>query len=151
MQVDGGYVIHLGNVVGTLRVGDEVMLSIDQSTRRLIMSNHTGTHVLNYALKQVVGRVADQRGSLVAPAPDRMRLDLTNKAAMTSKQLKHTERIGKEMISENEEVYAKESAEVVAKAVQGLCTVFEETYSDPVRVGSIVTPVKQLEALMTDF
>lgn len=62
---------------GTLRVGDEVKLSIDQSRRRLIMSNHTGTHVLNYALRQVVGMEADQRGSLVAP--DRMRFDFTNK------------------------------------------------------------------------
>lgn len=77
MQVRGGYVIHLGNVEGTLRVGDEVKLSIDQSRRRLIMSNHTGTHVLNYALRQVVGMEADQRGSLVAP--DRMRFDFTNK------------------------------------------------------------------------
>ena len=80
MQVRGGYVIHLGNVEGTLRVGDEVKLSIDQSRRRLIMSNHTGTHVLNYALRQVVGMEADQRGSLVAP--DRMRFDFTNKVKM---------------------------------------------------------------------
>lgn len=81
MQVRGGYVIHLGNVEGTLRVGDEVKLSIDQSRRRLIMSNHTGTHVLNYALRQVVGNEADQRGSLVAP--DRMRFDFTNKVKRT--------------------------------------------------------------------
>lgn len=144
VQVRGGYVIHLGNVEGTLRVGDEVKLSIDQSRRRLIMSNHTGTHVLNYALRQVVGMEADQRGSLVAP--DRMRFDFTNKAAMTSEQVKQTERIANEMISKNEEVYAKESALVVAKAVQGLRAVFEETYPDPVRVVSIGIPVEQLEA-----
>jgi len=67
----------LGNVEGTLRVGDEVKLNIDESRRRLIMGNHTGTHVLNFALRQVVGLEADQRGSLVAP--DRMRFDFTNK------------------------------------------------------------------------
>lgn len=69
--------MHMGNVEGTLRVGDEVRLNIDQSRRRLIMANHTGTHVLNYALRQVVGAEADQRGSLVAP--DRLRFDFTNK------------------------------------------------------------------------
>lgn len=46
------------------------------------MSNHTGTHVLNYALRQVVGTEADQRGSLVAP--DRLRFDFTNKVCTKS-------------------------------------------------------------------
>lgn len=77
VQVRGGYVIHVGNVEGSFKVGDEVKLSIDQSRRRLIMGNHTGTHVLNYALRQVVGMEADQRGSLVAP--DKLRFDFTNK------------------------------------------------------------------------
>lgn len=167
VQVRGGYVVHMGNVEGTLRVGDEVKLNIDQSRRRLIMGNHTGTHVLNYALRQVVGAEADQRGSLVAP--DRMRFDFTNKvtmsfpelvqspndefvfvvarqSALTVEQVKQTERIANEMIAKNEEVFAKESALAVAKAVQGLRAVFEETYPDPVRVVSIGIPVEQLEA-----
>ena len=61
-------------------------------------------------------------------------------------QVKQTERIANEMIAKNEEVYAKESALAVAKAVQGLRAVFEETYPDPVRVVSIGIPVEQLEA-----
>ncbi len=61
-------------------------------------------------------------------------------------QVKQTERIANEMIKKNEEVYAKESPLVVAKAVQGLRAVFEETYPDPVRVVSIGIPVEQLEA-----
>jgi len=66
--------------------------------------------------------------------------------ALTVQQVKETERIANEMIAKNEEVYAKESALAVAKAVQGLRAVFEETYPDPVRVVSIGLPVEQLEA-----
>lgn len=71
VQVRGGYIIHIGNIEGVLRVGDKVSLHIDAHRRRLIMSNHTGTHILNYALRKVLGTEADQRGSLVAP--DRLR------------------------------------------------------------------------------
>lgn len=77
VQVKGGYVVHVGNLEGQLSVGDQVTLGIDQQRRRLIMANHTGTHVLNFALRQVLGTEADQRGSLVAP--DRLRFDFTNK------------------------------------------------------------------------
>jgi len=68
------------------------------------------------------------------------------KAALTVDQVKQTERIANEMIAKNEEVFAKESALAVAKSVQGLRAVFEETYPDPVRVVSIGIPVEQLEA-----
>lgn len=71
VQVRGGYIIHIGNIEGTLRKGDKVNLHIDAERRRLVMSNHTGTHILNYALRKVLGTEADQRGSLVAP--DRLR------------------------------------------------------------------------------
>lgn len=144
MQVRGGYVVHIGNVEGSLRVGDEVKLNVDESRRRLVMANHTGTHVLNFALRQVIGVDADQRGSLVAP--DRLRFDFTNKAAMTVEQVKKTEMIANELIAKNEEIFAKESPLVVAKAVQGLRAVFEETYPDPVRVVSIGIPVEKLES-----
>lgn len=82
VQVRGGYVVHIGNLEGNLKVGDEVNLNIDQQRRRLVMGNHTGTHVLNFALRQVIGADADQRGSLVAP--DRLRFDFTNKASRRS-------------------------------------------------------------------
>lgn len=71
VQVRGGYIIHIGNIEGTLKKGDKVSLHIDTERRRLVMSNHTGTHILNYALRKVLGTEADQRGSLVAP--DRLR------------------------------------------------------------------------------
>ena len=61
----------MGTIEGELRVGDEVTSQIDEVRRKNVMNNHTGTHVLNYALRQVLGPEADQRGSLVAP--DKMR------------------------------------------------------------------------------
>lgn len=83
MQVRGGYVLHIGTVgEGVLKKGDKIYLNIDTTRRRLIMSNHTATHVLNYALRQVLGLEADQKGSLVAP--DRLRFDFTNKGIFKS-------------------------------------------------------------------
>ncbi|CAG9840846.1 unnamed protein product [Diabrotica balteata] len=143
VQVRGGYIIHIGNLEGTLKKGDKVSLHIDNNRRRLIMSNHTGTHVLNYALRKVLGTDADQRGSLVAP--DKLRFDFTNKGAMTTDQVKKTEENSKELISRNGKVYAKDSSLGVAKTIRGLRAVFEETYPDPVRVVSIGLPVDQLE------
>lgn len=77
VQVRGGYVLHIGCVEGTLRVGDEMKLQIDEERRRLIMSNHTGTHALNHTLRCVMGPESDQRGSLVAP--DKLRFDFASK------------------------------------------------------------------------
>lgn len=144
VQVRGGYVIHIGTIEGVLRKGDKVDLHLDTSRRRLIMNNHTGTHVLNYALRKVVGNEAEQKGSLVAP--DRLRFDFSNKGAMSIAQVKDTEMHSKELISRNGKVFAKESALGVAKSVNGLRAVFDETYPDPVRVVSIGIPVEELEA-----
>lgn len=107
------------------------------------MNNHTGTHVLNYALRKVLGTEADQRGSLVAP--DRLRFDFTNKGAMTTEQVKKAELQSKELIGRNDEVFARETNLGVAKTIRGLRAVFEETYPDPVRVVSIGIPVENLE------
>ena len=104
------------------------------------MNNHTGTHVLNYALRKVLAAEADQKGSLVAP--DRMRFDFTAKQALTVEQVKAVEVAANELIAKNEEVFAKEAPLAVAKTIQGLRAVFDETYPDPVRVVSIGVPVE---------
>jgi len=64
------------------------------------MSNHTGTHILNYALRKVLTSEADQRGSLVAP--DRLRFDFTNKGPMSGAQVKQAETAAREAIAKNE-------------------------------------------------
>ncbi|XP_033755584.1 alanine--tRNA ligase, cytoplasmic-like [Pecten maximus] len=141
VQVRGGYILHIGVIEGTLRVGDTVQLSIDESHRMAVMKNHTGTHMLNFALRAVL-KAADQKGSLVAP--DRLRFDFTAKKAMTPDQVKEAEEIVNVMAGKNEEVYAKETSLPVAKSIQGLRAVFDETYPDPVRVLSIGVPVEDL-------
>lgn len=140
-QVRGGYVLHIGTVYGTLKVGDRVTLHVDEARRRPIMSNHTATHILNFALRGVLGE-ADQRGSLVAP--DRLRFDFTAKGALSTGEVRRTEEIACAMIRDAKPVYALEAPLAAAKAIQGLRAVFDETYPDPVRVVSIGIPVQDL-------
>ncbi|KAF1638382.1 Alanine--tRNA ligase, cytoplasmic, partial [Eudyptes filholi] len=143
VQVRGGYVLHIGTLYGSLKVGDQVHLSIDETRRRPVMSNHTATHILNFALRSVLGE-ADQRGSLVAP--DRLRFDFTAKGALSTQEIKKVEGIANQMIEEAKTVYAKDCPLAAAKAIQGLRAVFDETYPDPVRVVSIGIPVEELLA-----
>lgn len=72
-------------------------LGLLQARRRPIMSNHTSTHILNFALRSVLGE-ADQRGSLVAP--DRLRFDFTAKGAMSTQEVRRTEEIAQAMIKD---------------------------------------------------
>ncbi|XP_067853739.1 alanine--tRNA ligase, cytoplasmic isoform X2 [Heptranchias perlo] len=143
VQVRGGYILHIGTVYGHLKVGDKVRLFIDEAKRRPVMSNHTSTHMLNFALRSVLGE-ADQRGSLVAP--DRLRFDFTAKGAMSTQEIKKSEEITSRMIEEAKPIYAKDTPLAVAKAIQGLRAVFDETYPDPVRVVSVGIPVEDLLA-----
>ncbi|KAK4319716.1 hypothetical protein Pmani_009373 [Petrolisthes manimaculis] len=144
VEVKGGYVCHIGVVEGRLRVGDDLNLNLDWERRKLLMNNHTGTHILNFALRQVLTAEADQRGSLVAP--DRLRFDFSNKGAMTTEQVRKAEEIAREMVKENKAVYAKTSPLAIAKSVQGLRAVFGEVYPDPVRIVSVGIPVETLQA-----
>uniref|UniRef100_A0A671VCU9 alanine--tRNA ligase n=1 Tax=Sparus aurata TaxID=8175 RepID=A0A671VCU9_SPAAU len=136
-QVRGGYVLHVGTVYGTLKVGDQVTLRLDEARRRPIMSNHTATHILNFALRGVLGE-ADQRGSLVAA--DRLRFDFTAKGALSTGEV----RAFSPKLCSLQTVYAMEAPLAQAKAIQGLRAVFDETYPDPVRVVSIGIPVEEL-------
>ena len=79
-------------------------------------------------------------------APERLRFDFTNKAAMTAAEVKKVEDIANVMIDKNQEMYAKEAPLAIAKTIQGLRAVFDETYPDPVRVVSVGVPVEKLEA-----
>ncbi|XP_037076515.1 alanine--tRNA ligase, cytoplasmic-like [Pollicipes pollicipes] len=144
VQVRGGYVLHIGSGEGTIRVGDLFHIHVDQERRKLVMNNHTGTHVLNFALRRVLTAEADQRGSLVAP--DRLRFDFTSNSAMKPDQVRRTEQAANELIAKNGEVFAKDSSLALAKSIQGLRAVFDETYPDPVRVVSIGVSVEELEA-----
>lgn len=142
VQVKAGYVLHTGVVEGTLKVGDNVSLHIDTERRRLVMNNHTGTHILNNVLRKVLGNDSDQRGSLVMP--DRLRFDFINKGPMTAKQIKDTEDQIKNIINENKTVHARHTSLSDAKKINGLRAMFDEHYPDPVRVVSVGISVDEL-------
>ncbi|KAL6016402.1 Alanine--tRNA ligase [Candidozyma auris] len=143
VQSYAGYVLHTGNLVeGTLKVGDELIATYDELRRWPIRNNHTGTHVLNFALREVLGDSVDQKGSLVAA--EKLRFDFSNKQALTTKELEDVERICNENIKANMEVYAEDVSLATAKQINGLRAVFGEVYPDPVRVVSIGKPVSEL-------
>lgn len=145
VQVRAGYVLHVGVVEsGVLCVGDRLTLRIDGRRRRSVMNNHTATHVLNHALRVVLGDGTQQKGSLVAP--DRLRFDFANKSAMTADQVAHVERLVNDTIDRDDPVYAAVHPLADARRVRGLRAMFDETYPDPVRVVSVGAPVDQLLA-----
>ncbi|VDM54196.1 unnamed protein product [Angiostrongylus costaricensis] len=140
-QVRGGYVVLVGSTNGKLSVGDTVIQSFDEDRRSLIMKNHTGTHVLNHALRCVLIN-SDQKGSLVAP--DRLRFDFTSKQAMTIQQVRETEEIVQSIINTRQTVFAEEVPLAQAREINGLRAMFDENYPDPVRVVCVGVPVQQL-------
>ncbi|KAK7206952.1 cytoplasmic alanyl-tRNA synthetase [Myxozyma melibiosi] len=145
VQLYGGYVLHTGYVAyGGLKVGDVVSAEYDELRRWPIRNNHTGTHVLNFALRATLGDGVDQKGSLVAP--DRLRFDFSHRSAMTTEQVSKTEDIATQEIKRGLAVYAKEVPLKLAREIVGVRAVFGETYPDPVRVVSVGVPVEELLA-----
>ncbi len=144
-QVFGGYVLHIGRVVdGKLSVGDRVTVTVDRARRQSVAANHTATHLLNHALREILGDDTHQRGSLVAP--DRLRFDFTSSRAMSDDQAARAEALVNEAIAAGATVYAETVPVEAAKKIHGLRAVFGERYPDPVRVVSIGRPVADLLA-----
>ncbi|OZC07121.1 alanine--tRNA ligase [Onchocerca flexuosa] len=141
VQIRGGYVVLVGSAEGELSVGDKVIQIIDEERRNLIMKNHTGTHVLNFALRKIIGEI-EQKGSLVAP--DRLRFDFTSKQSLTYEQIKMVEEESQKLIDTNATVFAKNAPLAEARQINGLRAVFEEAYPDPVRIVSVGVPIEEL-------
>lgn len=145
-QVFGGYVLHIGVKVkqssADFNVGDSVKCSVDYETRGMIAPNHTMTHVLNFALRQVLGTTVDQKGSLVDAG--KLRFDFSQKSAMTTEQLRKVENIVVDIVNGGLEVYSQFASLGDAKAIHSLRAVFGETYPDPVRVVSIGVPIPDM-------
>ncbi|CAI5719224.1 unnamed protein product [Hyaloperonospora brassicae] len=135
-----GYVMHMGPIAfGSIKVGDAVACEVDYVRRAKVAPNHTMTHVLNFALRKVLGAAVDQRGSLVDDL--RLRFDFTNNNALKPNQLAEVEAICDDIIKQQLEVFTQNSAQAEATRIEGLRAVFGETYPDFVRVVSIGQPV----------
>ena len=131
---DGGLESHVGVVEeGTISVGDSVSATIDAGRRELIRRNHTATHLLDAALKKVLGDHVNQAGSLVAP--DRMRFDFTHFEALTKDELDRIEGMVNAEIFAAKPVVTQIMSIEDAKAA-GAVALFGEKYGDVVRVVS---------------
>lgn len=143
VQMYGGYVLHTGYMkYGSLSVGDEVLCEYDELRRWPIRNNHTGTHILNFALREVLGDSVDQRGSLVAA--EKLRFDFSHKSNISDEDLEKIEVISTKYIRQNFGVYAKDVPLATAREIEGVRAVFGETYPDPVRVVSVGVEVDEL-------
>ena len=128
----GGKFMHSGKVVsGTLSVGETVTASIDVERRKAIMRAHSATHLLDAALKKVLGDHVHQAGSLVEP--DRLRFDFTHFEAITPEQLAQIDKLVNDAILEGYPV-ATEVLPIEEAKKKGAVAMFGEKYGDIVRV-----------------
>ena len=133
VQVYGGYILHSGVISkGQVSVGDTVQCQVDYDRRRDVAPNHSMTHVLNAALREVLGEGCDQRGSQCND--EKLRFDFSHKSAMTVDQLRDTEVYVREQIEKSLPVKAEVMPLADAKAIPGVRAMFGEVYPDPVRV-----------------
>lgn len=145
VQAYGGYIVHNGYLeYGTLKKGDEVITEYDELRRQPIRNNHTGTHILNHALREHLGEDINQKGSLVDQ--DKLRFDFSHKAQVTLPELKKIEDSSNSYIKQNCKIYSKDVDLDVAKGIEGVRAVFGETYPNPVRVVSVGVDVDTLLA-----
>jgi len=128
----GDAVLHVGRLrEGTIKAGQPATLKVSFD-RAETMRNHTATHLLNWALRKVLGGHVEQRGSLVDP--EKTRFDFSHNEPLTAEQIAEIERLV------NEKIYADLPVTVLhmpleeAKKIPGTRAVFGEKYPDPVRV-----------------
>ncbi|HEY8138604.1 MAG TPA: alanine--tRNA ligase-related protein, partial [Methylocystis sp.] len=137
----GDIIVHEGVVEeGEIAVGQTLELAVDHARRLATRANHSATHILHEALRQVVGDHVQQKGSLVTP--DRLRFDFTHPKPMTEEELAEVERLGNEIVQGNAAVETRLMAQEEAIAT-GARALFGEKYGDEVRVvsmGRAITP-----------
>jgi len=141
----GEYVLHVGAVKdGKIEVGDRATIDVDDDRREPVRAHHTTTHLLNLALRQVMGDDVEQKGSLVAP--DRLRFDFSCPRALDAKEINAVERLVNAGIHQRLPVHTMEVPLETAKKINGVRAVFGEKYPDPVRVVSIGPSIDRLIA-----
>ena len=128
----GALHVHVGRLVkGAIKVGDKAKLEVDHARRAKIRSNHSATHLLHAALRNVLGPHVTQKGSLVEA--DYFRFDFSHGQALTADEIGRVEDEVNAVIRQNAEGVIKEMAP--AKAIEeGALALFGEKYGDSVRV-----------------
>ncbi|MGN0142915.1 MAG: alanine--tRNA ligase [Roseburia sp.] len=138
----GGKVGHIGKMAsGMIKVGDEVTLSVDENLRAKTCKNHSATHLLQKALREVLGTHVEQAGSY--QDSERTRFDFSHFAAMTDEELAKVEQIVNEQIAEGLEVRTDVMTVDEAKK-SGAMALFGEKYGEKVRVVSMGEFSKEL-------
>jgi alanyl-tRNA synthetase len=128
----GGVFVHIGTVEeGALTPGAALVLEVDHQRRGAIRQNHSATHLLHEALRQVLGDQVAQKGSLVAP--DRLRFDFSHQKPMSSAEIERVEDIANDIVLQNAPVITRLLSRDDAIA-SGARALFGEKYGDEVRV-----------------
>ena len=135
IKLHGTMVGHVGYVSeGMIQVGDKVTLKVDSANRNAIAKNHSATHLLQKALKLVLGNHVEQAGSYVDA--ERLRFDFTHFQAMTPEEIEKVEALVNEQIENGLDVVTEEMSLEDAKKT-GAMALFGEKYGDKVRVVSM--------------
>ena len=137
----GDLYVHLGTVEqGTLKPGLPLQLEVDHGRRTSIRANHSATHLLHEALRQVLGDHIAQRGSLVSQ--ERLRFDFAHNKPITPEELRRIEDIANDVVLENGEVVTRSMAIDDARE-SGARALFGEKYGDEVRVVSMGSAARE--------
>ncbi len=126
-----GLIVHRGRLTGKLAVGDRVDAEVDAARRLAISRNHSATHLLHWALRQVLGSHARQAGSLVTP--ERLRFDFTHFQAVTREELERIEELANARVIDDAPVTTVMTSREEAME-SGAIALFGEKYSERVRV-----------------
>ncbi|HEY1214895.1 MAG TPA: alanine--tRNA ligase, partial [Bryobacteraceae bacterium] len=121
-------------ILKPIRTGDKLLAVVDRPSRQSTMRNHTATHLLHAALRQVLGTHVKQAGSVVEPT--RLRFDFTHYSAMTDDEIQEVERIVNQQILANTPV-ATDIMDLDQALSTGAMALFGEKYGESVRVVSI--------------
>jgi alanyl-tRNA synthetase len=135
LKPTGGLHVHKGQIErGAIRVGDRFALHVDVERRDAIRRNHSATHLLHHALREVLGKHVTQKGSLVAP--DRLRFDFSHSRPVAAEQVAAIEQIVNRMVLANAGTDTREMGLDDAKQA-GAIGLFGEKYGERVRVVTI--------------